>query len=74
MNNAIKDTEKKVERLKEITMTKLEGLDKMIAELMEEIEKILISQDELQKKVAENADRAQWIKDFVQQVEDLLTV
>ena len=74
MNNAIKDTEDKVERLKKITMTKLKGLDKMISDLMDEIDKMLDSQEELQAKVQENEANAQWIKDFVQQVDDLLAV
>lgn len=74
MNSEIKDTELKVERLKSITMTKLEGLDKFIADLMDEIEKMLTDREELQKKVKKNADKAKWIKEFVQQVDDLLTV
>ena len=74
MNEAIKDTEKKVEKLKKATMTKLEGLDQMIADLIKEIDKMLISQEELQKKVEANAEKASWIKSFVKEVEDLLTV
>lgn len=74
MNEAIKDTEKKVEKLKKATMTKLEGLDQMIADLIDEIDKMLISQEELQKKVDANAEKARWIREFVQQVEDLLTI
>lgn len=74
MNDAIEENEKKVERIKAITMSKLEGLDKLVAELMDEIDKILVSQEKLQKKVKENEEKTQWIKDFVQQVGDLLTV
>ena len=74
MNAAIKDTEEKVEKLKEMTMTKLQGLDQLVADLMDEIDKMLISQEKLQAKVAENAIKAKWIKDFVQKVNDLLTV
>lgn len=74
MNSAIKDTEDKVDKLKKATMTKLEGLDKMVADLIAEIDKMLISQDELQEKVKANAEKAKWIKDFIGQVEDLLTV
>lgn len=74
MNSAIKDTEDKVDKLKKATMTKLEGLDKMVADLIAEIDKMLISQDELQEKVKANAEKAKWIKDFISQVEDLLTV
>ena len=74
MNGAIRDTERKVERLKKATMTKLKGLDQMIADLIAEIDRMLISQEKLQKKVAENAEKAKWIKDFIKQVDDLLTV
>ena len=74
MNDAIEENEKKVERIKAITMSKLEGLDKLVAELMDEIDKMLVSQEKLQKKVEENEEKTQWIKDFVQQVGDLLTV
>lgn len=74
MNSAIKDTEDKVDKLKKATMTKLEGLDKMVADLIAEIDKMLISQDELQEKVKANAEKAKWIKEFISQVEDLLTV
>lgn len=74
MNAAIKDTEQKVEKLKKSTMTKLEGLDQMIADLIAEIDKMLVSQEELQEKVKANAEKAKWIKDFISQVDDLLTV
>lgn len=74
VESAIKDTKKKVEALKNSTMTKLEGLDKMVEELIAEIDKMLISQEELQKKVKANAEKAEWIKDFIKQVDDLLTV
>lgn len=74
MNEAVKDTENKVDILKNVTMTKLEGLDKMIADLITEIDKMLISQEELQAKVKENAEKAKWIKEFVSEVENLLTV
>lgn len=74
INAAVKDTEKKVERLKGATMTKLKGLDKMIADLIEEIDKMLVSQEELKAKVEANAEKAQWIKDFIRQVDDLLAV
>ena len=72
--SAIKDTGDKVDKLKKATMTKLEGLDKMVADLMAEIDKMLVSQDELQERVKANAEKAKWIKDFISQVEDLLTV
>lgn len=55
-------------------MVKLEGLDKMIADLIAEIDKMLISQEKLQEKVKKNAEKAKWIKNFIAQVEDLLTV
>lgn len=74
MNSAIKDTENKVDKLKKATMTKLEGLDKMLSDLIVQIDKMLISQDELQKRVKLNAEKAKWIKDFIAQVEALLTV
>lgn len=74
MNTAIRDTEQKVEKLKKSTMTKLEGLDKMIEDLITEIDKMLVSQEELQEKVKANAEKAKWIKDFISQVDDLLTV
>ncbi len=74
MNEAVKDTEKKVDKLKRTTMSKLEGLDKMIADLIAEIDKMLISQEELKAKVEANAEKGQWIKDFISQVDDLLTI
>ena len=74
MNGAIKDTEEQIERLKKATMTKLEGLDKMIADLIAEIDKMLVSQETLQAKVVANEKKAEWIKEFIKQVDDLLTV
>lgn len=74
INNEIRETENKVESLKKATMIKLEGLDNMISELMAEIDKMLVSQEELEKKVKENEEKAKWIKDFIEQVDDLLTV
>lgn len=74
MNEAIKDTGRRVERLKEATMEKLKGLDKMVVDLIKEIDKKLISQEELKTKVDADAEKTQWIRDFIKQVEDLLTV
>lgn len=74
MNFVIDDTEKKVEKLKQITMLKLEGLDKMVSDLIEEIDKMLVSQEELSVKVQKNAEKARWIKEFVGKVDDLLSV
>lgn len=74
VDKSIKDTKEKVKKLKNATMTKLKGLDQMIADLREEIGKILISKEELQKKVEANAEKTSWIKAFVKEVEDLLTV
>lgn len=74
IETAIKYTKKKVENLKAATMSKLEGLDKLVEELIDEIDKMLVSQEELQKKVEENAEKAEWIKNFIKQVDDLLTV
>ena len=71
---SIKDTEQKVEILKEITMTKLAGLDKMVSDLLNEIDRMLISQEELCKKVKENEAKTKWIKEFVAKVDDLLSV
>lgn len=74
MNAAVKDTESRVETFKNAAMTKLEGLDQMVKDLMEDIDKMLSSQDELQARVQENADKAKWIKDFIKEVDDLLTI
>ncbi len=74
MNEAIKETQQQVEDLKALTNTKLDGLEKMIRDLMDEIEKMLASQKELQAKVKENAEKTAWIKEFVQEVEALLDV
>lgn len=74
IQEAILDTNKKVEYLKSATVSKLEGLDKMVSTLMEEIDNMLVSQETLQAKVETNAKKARWIKDFVKQVEDLLNV
>lgn len=74
MNGAIKDTEKKVNQLKAATVIKLKGIDKMVADLIKEIDRMLISQKELKEKVNANAKKTQWIKDFIKQVDDLLTV
>ena len=46
----------------------------MIAVLIAEIDKMLISQEELKAKVEANAEKGQWIKDFISQVDDLLTI
>ena len=74
MNDAIKDTEKKVQKLKKATMTKLGNLDQIIADQFKEIDEKLISKEELQKKVDANAEKTRWVKEFVKKVEDLLTV
>lgn len=74
MRDIISEAEDEVDNIKKNTIKKLEGLDMLIKDLMEEIDRMLISQESLEKKVRENADKAKWIKDFVQQVEDLLTV
>ena len=74
MNNAISDTEKKVENLKKKTVTKLEKLDEQVRDLLDEIDQMLISQEELQNKVKENEYKAQWVKEFVAKVDNLLAI
>ncbi len=74
MKDAISDTEKKVDKLKALTKSKLEGLDQLVKDLIDEIDKMLVSQDELQKKVQENSDKTKWMKEFVDKVENLLAV
>lgn len=74
MNAAINDTVQKVEKLKKSTMIKLKGLDEKIADMITDIDKMLVSQEELQEKVKANAEKAKWIRDFISQVDDLLTV
>lgn len=55
-------------------MIKLKGLDEKIADMITDIDKMLVSQEELQEKVKANAEKAKWIRDFISQVDDLLTV
>lgn len=74
INEAINNTEDKVKRLKKLTIIKLQDLDKLIENLMDEIKKMLNSQEELEKKVKEDEDKLKWIKNFVKQVDDLLSV
>lgn len=74
MNGAIRNTEQEVRKLKELTMAKLKGLDQMIADLMDEIERMLVSQEELQARVRRNKENVAWMKGFIQEVEELLTV
>lgn len=74
MNRAIRDTEQEVRKLKELTMAKLKGLDQLIADLMDEIERMLASQEELQARVQKNKENVAWMKGFIQEVDDLLTV
>lgn len=70
----IKDTEVDVNKLKDETMNRLNGLDEMLEELMDEINNMLVSQEALQKKVEENAEKTKWIKEFINEVDNLLTV
>ena len=74
MIEVIKDAEDKVKILKSKAMEKLDGLDQLIQSLLDEISRMLASQKELEKKVKENEEKTAWIKDFVQQVENLLAV
>ena len=60
--------------LKKLTMDKLNGLSIMVKEQLDEINELLVSQEELEKKVAANAEKAKWIEDFMKKVDDLLTV
>lgn len=70
----IEYTEEKVGDLKKLTMDKLNGLSIMVKEQLDEINELLVSQEELEKKVAANAEKAKWIEDFMKKVDDLLTV
>lgn len=74
MKEVEESTRDEVENIKQITMKKLEDLDRLIRKLMEEIDQMLDSQRELEKKVENNKDRAQWLKNFVQEVEELLMI
>lgn len=74
IKNEIEDAEKEVNILKNLTKEKLAGLDLMIKEQLDEINELLASQEELEKKVAANEEKAKWVNDFIKQVDDLLTV
>ena len=74
INKEIQDTQKEVTELKNFTKNKLIGLDEMVKEQLDEINELLVSQEELEKKVAANAEKAKWIEDFMKKVDDLLTV
>ena len=70
----IEDTEEKVEKLTSLTVTKLEELDNAVADLIQEIDKMLISQEELKARVETNAQKTEWIKGFVEEVNNLLAI
>lgn len=74
MSLAIQDTNVKVQNIKDVTKNKLEGLDQMISDLLREIDDMLVSQEELQKKVEKNKEKAEWINVFVNKVEGLLKI
>ena len=68
------DIREKVEQIKRKTEEKLKDLDQMVADQMEEIAKMLKSQEELEKHVRDNEEKAKWIKEFVERVESLMTI
>lgn len=74
INNKISETEVKINNLKNVTKEKLDGLDNLITDLMNDINSIVASQEVLKKKVAANKKKAKWVKDFIKEVDDLLTV
>ncbi|MCM1166933.1 MAG: dynamin family protein [Lachnospiraceae bacterium] len=73
-DKAMDDTKKQVDFLKNLTMDKLKDLDKMVSDLMHQIDEMLKSQEELEKRVAENAVKAEWVKEFVNKVGALLDI
>lgn len=74
IKDEINDTKKKVEEMKEYTLKKLVGLDNYVSQLLKEIEEKLNNQKELQQKVQKNAEKTEWLKDFINEVDDLLKI
>lgn len=70
----VKQIKNNVDDLKRETKDKLNGLDKTIKQSMLDIDKMLDSQEKLQKKVKDNEEKTKWIEEFVQKVDDLLSI
>ena len=70
----VKQIKNNVDNLKSETKNKLNGLDKTIKKSMRDIDKMLDSQEKLQKKVKDNEEKTKWIEEFVQEVDDLLSI
>lgn len=70
----VKQIKNNVDDLKRETKDKLNGLDKTIKQSMLDIDKMLDSQEKLQKKVKDNEEKTTWIEEFVQKVDDLLSI
>lgn len=74
VRDQINISKKKVESLKSFTKKKLDGLDQLVANTKQEIDRMLENQYILQKKVKENEEKTKWINNFIQKVDDLLAV
>lgn len=71
----IKDnTITQVKQLKTFTLNKLQTLDSSIKQQMLEIQNKVSSEAELKKTVKANFEKFQWTQNFVQQVQNLLTI
>lgn len=74
VKSMVEDRNEKVEMFKDWTMTKLNGLEQLIKDVQNEINEMLVSQKALQDKVEKNKEKAEWVKSFVHEVEELLNV
>ena len=73
-DTAVNDTTKQIDELKSFTLTKLRTLDDTIKNQMAEIQNKVSDQKKLEAEVKANSDKFLWIKGFVNQVENLLTI
>ena len=71
---AVNDATKQIDELKSVTLAKLRTLDTTIKSQMAEIQKKVSDQKKLEEKVKANSDKFLWIQEFVNQVENLLTI
>lgn len=74
MENHINDAKNQIEELKSVTLERLNLLDEKVRQQMIEIQKRVQNQKQLEKEVKDNFEKTKWIKNYVEQVENLLSI
>ena len=74
VENTIREAYTKVSALKSRTEKLLDGLEKQIRGLMDDIQNNLENQEVLRQKVMVNKEKAEWVRAFVKDVESILDI